>query len=106
MNKKTVVTGVLVDENSKISFVEVCQQFDISEEMVQELIEHGFFEEYPLQKKQALIDEKTKDRMQSAQRLERDLGINIPGVVLVLELMDELEQIRKELHILRRHVDR
>lgn len=106
MSKKTIVAGVLVDENMKVSFVEVCQQFDISKEMIQEMIEHGFFEDHPLQKKDALIDQRTMERMRSAQRLEQDLGINIPGVVLVLELLDELEQIRNELDILRHHVDR
>jgi hypothetical protein len=30
--------------------------------------------------------------------------VNIPGAVLALELLDELEQIRDELQILKRHV--
>jgi hypothetical protein len=29
-------------------------------------------------------------------RLERDLGINVPGVALVLELLEELEELRRE----------
>lgn len=105
MNKKTVVTGVLIDENAKISFLEVCEQFDLSKDMIQEMIEHGFFEEHPLQKNDALIDQRTLDRIHSAQRLGQDLGINIPGIVLVLELLDELEQMKNELHILRHHLD-
>lgn len=106
MSKKTIVTGILVDENAKISFVEVCKQYDISKEMIQEMIEHGFFEEHPLLTQQAMIDQRTSDRIRSAHRLEQDLGINIPGVVLVLELLEEMEQIKNELHILRHHVDR
>ena len=32
-------------------------------------------------------------------------GVNIPGVVLVIELIDELEQLRQKIQILQRHLD-
>jgi len=35
-------------------------------------------------------------RARIALRLERDLGINVPGVALALELLEELEQLRRE----------
>jgi len=36
-------------------------------------------------------------RARTALRLQRDLEINLPGVALVLELMEELGQLRAEL---------
>ncbi len=33
---------------------------------------------------------------QVAQRLQRDLGINLPGVALALQLMQELENLRAQ----------
>jgi len=36
-------------------------------------------------------------RARLALRLERDLELNLAGVALALELMDELEQLRREL---------
>ena len=36
--------------------------------------------------------------------LSNHKGLNVPGVVLALELRDELEQVRRELDILRRHL--
>jgi chaperone modulatory protein CbpM len=36
-------------------------------------------------------------RARLALRLERDLEINLAGVALALELMDELERLRREL---------
>ena len=35
-------------------------------------------------------------RARIALRLERDLGLNAAGVALVLELLEELEQFRRE----------
>jgi len=36
-------------------------------------------------------------RIRCAQRLEEDLGVNTPGVALVLDLLEELERIRARL---------
>ncbi len=36
-------------------------------------------------------------RARTALRLQRDLEINLPGVALALELMDELERLRRGL---------
>lgn len=106
MENKTITTGVLMDENTTISFVEVCEKFDISEELLQELIEYGLYEPSEIHVKKVLFDVKKINRIQSACRLQKDLGINTPGVVLVLELLDQIEQIKNELQILQRHVDR
>ena len=36
-------------------------------------------------------------RVRRAQRLQRDLGVNAPGIALVLELLDEVECLRARL---------
>jgi chaperone modulatory protein CbpM len=37
-------------------------------------------------------------RLQKAVRLHRDLGINPPGLALVLDLLDEVERLRRLAH--------
>ncbi len=104
MDSKTIVSGTLMDENGIISFVEICERFNISEDFLQELIEQGFCTHQITHLKKISFNEKEISRIQSASRLQDDLGINTPGVVLVLELLDELEALRNELNILERHV--
>lgn len=104
MGDKTIVAGVLMDETITLSFVEVCQTCDISEEILLEMLEHGLFREQARPVRKTEFEANTLRRIQSACRLQADLGINVPGVVLVLELLDELEQARNELSILQRHV--
>jgi chaperone modulatory protein CbpM len=36
-------------------------------------------------------------RVRSALRLQRDLGVNLAGIALALDLMEELESLRAEL---------
>ncbi|WBV66483.1 hypothetical protein PGH44_03130 [Legionella pneumophila] len=42
-------------------------------------------------------------RLESAFRLHRDLGINLPGVALALDLLEKIDQMHHELEILRKH---
>jgi chaperone modulatory protein CbpM len=104
MDEQTIIAGVLMDENTTISFVEVCQKCKISEDVLVDMLEHGLLPPSTPHTKSMDIDQRTFARIQSACRLQQDLGINAAGVVLVLELLDELEQARKELLVLQHHV--
>ncbi len=104
MDSKTIVAGVLMDENTTVSFVEICQKCNISEEILGDMIEHGLFGGGSIHISSKHVDSRSFGRIQSACRLQQDLGINVPGVILVLELLDELQQLRNEINILNRHV--
>ncbi len=105
MTEQMIITGVLIDENMTVSFVEACQKYNLSEELLMEMIEHGLVKPHTEKTKYLSFDQKTIGRIQSARRLQEDLAINLAGVVLVLELLDELEHMRSDLSILQRHVD-
>ena len=105
MDKNTVITGVLLDEHTTtFTFTQVCHTYHIPEDVLIELLEHGLFSEITPPIEQVNFNPYMLTRIQSARRLQEDLGVNPPGVILALELRDELERIREELDILRRHV--
>ncbi len=104
-HNKMILTGVLMDDEGTISLVEVCQKYNLSEERLLDMMEHGLFSAHTENLKRLHVDYQTCRRIQSATRLQHDLGINLPGVVLVLELLEELEHARDELRILQRHVE-
>jgi len=105
MDRNTVITGELMDEYTTISFTQVCHTYHIPEDVLIELLEHGLFNDITPPVKQVSFNPYMLSRVQSAQRLQEDLGVNLQGVILALELRDELERVRKELDILRRHID-
>ena len=94
---------MLIDETTTYSFVEVCHKYHIREELLIEMIEQGLFPDQPTEPEQIALDQKALRRIESAFRLHRDLGINLPGVALALELLEEIEKMHKELDILRKH---
>ena len=106
MDKNTIITGTLMDDNTiDISFTQVCHLYHIPEEVLIELLEYGLFNEVTQPTKQVAFNPSMLNRIQSARRLQDDLDVNLPGVVLILELRDELERMRNELNILRHHFD-
>ena len=105
MDKNTIITGMLMDEGTMtISFTQVCHTYHIPEDVLIDLLEHGLFSEITQPVKQVTFNPPMISRVQTARRLQEDLGVNLPGVVLVMELRDELGKMRDELEILRRHV--
>lgn len=100
MGDKMIVAGVLMDEHVTLSFLEVCEQCHISEHALYDMMEHGLFS--PLEA--SMVDSRELKRIASVHRLQQDLGLNMAGAVLVLELMDELTALRDEVAMLRRHV--
>lgn len=105
MAKHTVITGVIVDGNTtKISFLEVCQQYAIPEDMLLELLEYGLISEISSPNKDLMLNQRHLQRILSAHRLHQDLDVNTHGAILALELMDELSELRRQLEILRRHM--
>lgn len=102
MAKPEIMLGTLMDENIFFSFIEVCQSCHISEEVLLDWLSHGLLGDLPQPIQHTQFNALMFNRIQTAERLYRDLEMNIQGVILALELMDELKQLRAELEILKR----
>ena len=96
------LSGDIVEEGLEVSVQDLCRMFAVEERHIVELVEEGVL---GTQGAVSVVEvDRTEWRFHGAQlrrarialRLERDLGINVPGVALVLELLDELEQLRRE----------
>ena len=106
VKRSKVTTTYVVDEHNCLTFVEVCEQVGVSEDELNEFIEQGLLEEFDLTllREQARFDATQCARVQTAARLRHDLGVNASGVVLALELLDEINELKQALDILSRHL--
>lgn len=105
MSQDTILIGVLIEESQTITYTEVCHKYNIPEKLLVEMMEHGLFSNQSTQITQLKLNQKELHRIESAFRLHQDLGINLPGVVLALELLEKIERLDDELHILRKVLD-
>ncbi|MEM1244246.1 MAG: chaperone modulator CbpM [Pseudomonadota bacterium] len=97
-----IVSAEIIDDNFKISFTKLCEYCHSEETFVHTLIEFGLIE--PLDKREAELhfDATALQRTQKALRLQRDLAINMEGIALVLDLLDEVTELRQQLELLKK----
>ncbi len=54
-----------------------------------------------INRKNRLYSEADIERLRQIQRLTRDLGVNLAGVEIILDLLDRVEKLQQELETLR-----
>jgi chaperone modulatory protein CbpM len=100
----------LLDERLRFTLRDMCRICGVHAEFLLELVEEGVIaprapqlhrpsgsRRYPASAPPAQwhFDGIAVVRVQRALRLQEDLGVNLPGVALALELLDELEALRR-----------
>ncbi len=103
MNTEKIVTGVLIEESTTYTFTEVCHKYHIPKKLLIEMVEEGLFPNKSADINNLNLDFNALRRLETAFRLQRDLEINLAGVALALDLLDEMDKMRHELDILRKH---
>jgi chaperone modulatory protein CbpM len=91
----------LVEEDTELSLADLCRACQLPAERVFELVDEGVIEPLGRQPARWRFRAISIRRVRCVQRLERDLGVNVAGAALVLDLLDELERLRGRL----RHAD-
>ncbi|SFR52102.1 chaperone modulator CbpM [Litoreibacter janthinus] len=81
----------------ELTLRELCRFCDADEAWVVELIEHGVVEPYGAAVREYSFSQVSVLRAKKARRLERDLGINMPGIALALDLLEERDRLRRML---------
>ncbi|WP_374089279.1 chaperone modulator CbpM [Methylomicrobium lacus] len=90
-----VITGVVLDETIQFSLLELCEYAKTSQEQVIEMVEEGILEPDGASVHSWRFDTKALKRLQIAMRLQQDLGVNLPGIALVLDLLEEMDALRQ-----------
>ncbi len=88
-----VLTGYLLDETVTLTLAEISGACRVREERIIELVEEGIIEP-EIQQRDWCFPATQLRRAHRAIRLQHDLEINLAGVAMVLDLLDELEELR------------
>jgi len=96
----TVLVGLNLDEEEALTLAELSHACAMHAEWVVSLVEEGVLEPSGRGPASWRFSGASLRRARSAARLQHDLGINVAGVALVLDLIDEMETLRKRLRVL------
>ena len=91
----TVLSGEIVEQREPLSLAELCQQYEVQAEWIVDLVDEGILEPQGEQQVQWRFSGGCCRRISIVLRLQRDLGINLAGTALALELLDELQELRR-----------
>jgi chaperone modulatory protein CbpM len=101
MSQEQPLPGEIVEEHAVLTVGDLCRIFTVDERHIEELVEEGVISVIQIDATEWRFSGAALRRARIALRLERDLGINLPGVALALELLEELEQLRRALQVQR-----
>jgi chaperone modulatory protein CbpM len=94
MENKTL-TGILLDERVILSLEEICVACSCRSDWIIELVEQGILVPLNQERDQWRFTGSSLARAHTARRLQRDLDINLAGVALALDLLEEIEALRR-----------
>jgi len=92
-----VLEGLVLEEEYSISLNRLCRICTVRTEHILELVEEGIIEPTGDTLDQFRFRTDSLKRVQVSCRLQQDLGVNLAGVALALDLLDEIEQLRNRL---------
>lgn len=78
----------------RITFREVMTSLGVARETLIEIIEEGIIEPEQNPQDEFVFDDESLRRVRTVLQLNRDLGVNIAGAGLALELMQEIERLK------------
>jgi len=96
MVKHEVMIIANYSQESLLTFDELCTICNISADRLHELIAYGIIRPKQTSQGHWLFNLVDLQRTRTALRLQRDLEVNTAGVAVVLDLLDELEELRAQ----------
>ena len=95
--KKHVLKGVVLEEECKFTLSDLSHACCVHTEWVITLVDEGILEPIGKDAKDWCFSGDHLKRVRAVQRLQQDLGVNLSGSALALELLDEIKILRAHL---------
>jgi len=97
MMERRILSGHLLDETVTLTLTEISYACRVRESEIIDLVEEGIIVPAAPSEPDWSFPATELRRARRAIRLQRDLDINLSGVALVLDLLDEVEYLRARL---------
>ena len=91
------LTGFILEEQTELTLGDLCRACAVESSSIMELVEEGVLTPEGEAPGQWRFTGLHLHRARVAARLQRDLGVNLAGAALALELLEEMEVLRARL---------
>ncbi len=91
------LTGIVFDETTEITVTELCTVCSVEHTLIEQLVAEGILDPVGGQPDELRFHYTSVLRTRTVVRLQQDLGVNLAGAALALELLDRIESMRRQL---------
>jgi DNA-binding transcriptional MerR regulator len=91
--------------DQELTLEEVADCAHVHPRFVEELMDFGMITPLSYSGNQAVFQASVVLRIRRIVRIKRDLGVNLPGIAVILDLTEELERLRRKLEEISCRVD-
>ena len=95
----TWIEGSIVEHDVHMTIVELAQATQTPEDLIMAWVSEGVLSPAGASPQEWRFSGSSLQRAKTAARLMHDLELNLPGVALALNLLDELDRLRSQLHL-------
>jgi chaperone modulatory protein CbpM len=88
-----VFQGTITEEEVEINLMQLCKSCDLTPDHIVELVNEGILEPSGMTKHEWHFSFNTIERVNKVQRLRDDFELTVPGVGLVMHLLEEIERL-------------
>jgi len=96
-DEPVLARGLVVEEEIRLTLVELCQACRAPEQEVRAWVLEGVLEPAGGRPEDWTFGGSSLRRAQTAFRLSRDLEVNLAGIALALDLLDEIAELKSRL---------
>ena len=93
------LSGIILEEQTELTLAEVSRACAVHVDFIVQMVEEGVISPIGREPHRWRFSGIHMRRATIALRLQRDLGVNLPGAALALQLLDEVEALRARLRV-------
>jgi chaperone modulatory protein CbpM len=94
---KNVLVGQVLEDNDVVSLADLCRSCTVRTETVTTLVAEGILDPIGGDVEHWQFTVSSLRRVKTVIHLQRDLGVNLAGAALALELLDQIAELKRVL---------
>ena len=92
-----ILSGEILDEAAEITLVELCRSCAVQAETIEAMVELGILEPTGRHGRHWCFPGTSMKRTRITVHLQRDLGVNLAGAAVALDLLERIEELEARL---------